>query len=190
MPRVHLKRFFSQPGILRGIDPENLLALLADHAAALETGGLALPEVGTALGFDYELLTRLMMTPGQLPPALLEAFYFIHQMATPEGMECLLDAAERATPPIEILGNPAPTPGDVAVQVWLKNRELLESVHANESTKRTSRCLRPVQVRQTRLRERKLQRPRLAGVGDDLPCPAGGCRHCGRSWEAIVRSFA
>jgi len=65
---------------------------------------------------------------------LLEAFYFIHQMATQEGMEHLLEAAERAKPPIEILGNPAPTPGDVAAQVWLKNRELLESVHARQFT--------------------------------------------------------
>ncbi|MCL2701957.1 MAG: hypothetical protein FWE88_09755 [Phycisphaerae bacterium] len=132
MPSYKLRRFFSQPGILRGIDPENLLSLLADHAAALEANGLALPEVGEALGFDYDLLARLMMEPGKLPAALLEAFYFIHQMATPEGMECLLAAAERATPPIKIVGNPAPTPGDVAVQVWLKNRELLESVHAKQ----------------------------------------------------------
>ena len=132
MPTFKLRRFFSQPAILRGIDPENLLALLADHAAALEAAGLALPDVGTALGFDYELLTRLMMAPDRLPAKLCEAFYFIHQMATPEGMECLLEAAERATPPIEIVGNPGPTPGDVAVQVWLKNRELLESIHAKQ----------------------------------------------------------
>jgi len=127
-----LRRFFSQPQILRGIDPENLLSLLADHAAALETAGLSLPVIGTALGFDYELLTKLMLEPDRLPAELLEAFYFIHQMATPEGMECLLEAAERVTPPIEIVGNPGPTPGDVAVQVWLKNRELLESVHAKQ----------------------------------------------------------
>jgi len=84
MPTFKLRRFFSQPGILQGIDPENLLALLADHAAALEAAGLALPDVGTALGFDYELLTRLMMAPDRLPAKLCEAFYFIHQMATPD----------------------------------------------------------------------------------------------------------
>jgi len=134
MPTFKLRRFFSQPAILRGIDPENLLALLADHSAALEAAGLTLPDVGSALGFDYELLTKLMMAPDRLPAKLCEAFYFIHQMATPEGMDCLLAAAERAEPPIEIVGKPGPTPGDVAVQVWLKNRELLESVHAKQFT--------------------------------------------------------
>jgi hypothetical protein len=129
-----LGRFCSRPDILRGIAPENLSALLADHAESLAADGLTLPVMGTALGFNYDLLTSLMMKPDKFPPELREAFYFIHQMATPEGMECLLDAAERAEPPIEIVGKPAPTPGDVAVQVWLKNRELLESKHAEQFT--------------------------------------------------------
>ena len=45
-------------------------------------------------------------------------------------MECLLAAAEEAG--IEIVGTPGPTPGDVAVQVWLKDRELLERKHAEQ----------------------------------------------------------
>jgi len=70
------------------------------------------------------------MEPDKLPADLREAFYFIHEMATAEGMECLLDAAEQAG--IEIVGTPAPTPGDTAVQVWLKDRELLERKHAEQ----------------------------------------------------------
>ena len=37
MSSFRLSRLFSQPEILRGIDPENLLSLLAGHEAALET---------------------------------------------------------------------------------------------------------------------------------------------------------
>jgi len=103
-------RFFSQPEILRGIDPENLLSLLADHAKALEALGLKLPEVADAAAIDYERLMALLMEPDKLPTGLREAFYFIHEMATPEGMECLLEAAEEAG--IEIVGTPGPTPGD------------------------------------------------------------------------------
>lgn len=66
------------------------------------------------------------MEPDKLPTGLREAFYLIHEMATPEGMECLLEAAEEAG--IEIVG----TPGDAAVQVWLKDRELLERKHAEQ----------------------------------------------------------
>ena len=129
MSTFRLSRFFSQPEILRRIDPENLLSLLADHAAALEVLGLKLPD-GTAVELDYDRLIGLLMTPDRLPAALREAFYFIHELATPEGMECLLDAAGRAG--LEIVGRPGPTPGDVAVQAWLKDSELLERTHAEQ----------------------------------------------------------
>jgi len=130
MASFKLSRFFSQPEILRGIDPENLLSLLADHAKALEALGFALPEPDAAASIDYDALASLLMEPDKLPTGLREAFYFIHEMATPEGMECLLEAAEEAD--IEIVGTPGPTPGDVAVQVWLKDRELLERKHAEQ----------------------------------------------------------
>lgn len=130
MASFRLDRFFSQPEILRGIDPENLLSLLADHAKALETLGFALPEPDAATAIDYDALTSLLMEPDKLPTGLREAFYFIHEAATPEGMECLLEAAEEAS--IEIVGTPGPTPGDVAVQVWLKDRELLKRKHAEQ----------------------------------------------------------
>jgi len=129
MSSFRLSRFFSQPEILRGIDPENLLSLLADHEAALATLGLKLPDAADA-AIDYDALTALLMEPDKLPGEVREAFYFVHEMATDEGMECLLDAAEQAG--IEIVGTPAPTPGDTAVQVWLKDRELLERKHAEQ----------------------------------------------------------
>ena len=130
MASFRLGRFFSQPEILRGIDPENLLSLLAGHAAALETLGFKLPDEGAAASIDYDALASLLMEPDKLPADLREAFYFIHEMATQEGMECLLEAAEEAG--IEIVGTPGPTPGDAAVQVWLKDRELLERKHAEQ----------------------------------------------------------
>ncbi|MGB4259419.1 MAG: hypothetical protein WBL15_17110 [Phycisphaerae bacterium] len=89
-----------------------------------------MPEPDAATAIDYDALTSLLMEPDKLPTGLREAFYFIHEMATPEGMECLLAAAEEAS--IEIEGKPGPTPGDVAVRVWLKDRELLERKHAEQ----------------------------------------------------------
>jgi len=129
MSTFRLSRFFSQPEILRGIDPENLLSLLADHSEALKVLGLKLPDDVT-VGLDYDRLMSLLMAPDKLPADLREAFYFVHEMATDGGMECLLEAAEEAG--IEIVGNPAPTPADTAVQVWLKDRELLERKHAEQ----------------------------------------------------------
>jgi len=83
MASFRLSRLFSQPEILRGIDPENLLSLLADHAAALEPLGLKQPEVADAAAIDYEHLMALLMEPDKLPTGLREAFHFIHEMATP-----------------------------------------------------------------------------------------------------------
>ncbi|HAU37995.1 MAG TPA: hypothetical protein DCX07_09805 [Phycisphaerales bacterium] len=130
MPSLKFSRFFSQPEVFRGIDPDNLLSLLADHAAALGLLGLKLPDGADAAAIDYERLMALLMEPDKLPADLREAFYFIHEMATDEGMACLLEAAEDAG--IEIVGEPGPTPGDVAVQVWLRDRELLERKHAEQ----------------------------------------------------------
>lgn len=130
MPSLKFSRFFSQPEVLRGIAPENLLSLLADHTAALEPLGLTLPDIADTAAIDYERLMTLLMEPDRLPARLRESFYFIHEMATDEGMACLLDAAEETG--IEIVGEPGPTPGDVAVQVWLKDRELLERKHAEQ----------------------------------------------------------
>lgn len=130
MASFRLGRFFSQPEILRSIDPENLLSLLVDHATALTAMGYVLPSPDAAATIDYEALTELLMEPDKLPAALREAFFFIHEMATDEGMACLLEAAETAG--IAIVGAPAPTPGDTAVQVWLKDPELLERKHAEQ----------------------------------------------------------
>lgn len=130
MASFRLGRFFSQPELLRSIDPENLLSLLVDHGPALAVLGYELPAPEAAATIDYERLIQLLMEPDKLPAILREAFYFIHEMATDEGMACLLEAAEAAG--IEIAGTPAPTPGDTAVQVWLKDPEVLERKHAEQ----------------------------------------------------------
>lgn len=130
MASFKLSRFFTKPETLRGISPENLLSLLSDHQAALASLGYTLPPPSSAGSIDYSRLMTLLMEPGKLPADLCEAFFFIHEMATHEGMAFLLEAAHDAG--IEIVGTPAPTPGDTAVQVWLKDRELLERKHAEQ----------------------------------------------------------
>lgn len=165
MASFKLSRFFSQPAILRGIDPENLLSLLADHAGALAQLGLKLPELAEAAGIDYEHLRSLLMEPDRLPADLREAFYFIHEMATNEGMECLLDAAEEAG--IEIFGTPGPTPGDTAVQVWLMDRELLERKHAEQFLQNV-RSFQSFGTRNTPVPRYRDPTPRLTQIKKDL----------------------
>lgn len=133
MAKFDLHRLFTDPATLRSIAPEHLWSLLARHAEALASGGLVLP-AGAGEPLDYETLARLLMAPEKLPEALREAFFFVHEMATPAGMECLLEAAEQACLPIA--GLPAPSPADVAVQVWLADPDLLERKHAEQFIRR------------------------------------------------------
>ena len=124
-------RRFSNPETLRTISREHLLSLLGPHRSFFADRGLALPPPETKEILDYEGLASIFMTPDtDTPKPLAEALFFINEMATPKGMECLLEAAENAG--IQIVGTPAPTPGDVAVQVWMENRELLERKHAEQ----------------------------------------------------------
>ena len=59
---------------------------------------------------------------------MVDALYFVHEMATPEEMDHLIEEAGKRE--IELDGDPDTTPADIAAQIWLKDPELLESLHA------------------------------------------------------------
>lgn len=65
------------------------------------------------------------MSPGpDTPKDLMDARHYVDEMANPAGMDALTDEAERLG--LELEGEPDLTPADVAVQVWLRNRDVLE----------------------------------------------------------------
>jgi hypothetical protein len=130
MATFNLKRF-SRPAALKAIRPERLMRVLAPHRAFFETRHVSLPSHGSADGLDYDGLVRVLMTPDSDTPAdLASALYFIHEMATPHGMDELLCVSERRG--IQFAGDPQPTAADVAVQVWLEDPELLKRKHAEQ----------------------------------------------------------
>lgn len=130
MPTVNLRRF-SQPDQLKRIERSNLLKLLLPHKDFFAARGVMLPPVGQEDGLDYEGLAKVFMEPDtDTPDELAEALYMIHEMATPEGMEDLLTEAEHRG--ITLDGSPDATPADVAVRVWLRDRDLLERKHAEQ----------------------------------------------------------
>lgn len=124
-------RKFSHPDGLKAIKKEHLLSLLMPHQGFLSARGVTLPPPTSVDGLDYEGLVHVFMSPDtDTPPGLADALYFIHEMATTEGMDELLHEAEKKEIPLD--GNPDPTPADVAVQVWLKDKDLLERKHAEQ----------------------------------------------------------
>ena len=143
MSTFKLHRLFTNHETLRSIAKEHLRALLCERQAALAAEGFTLPDDPDG-EVDYDRLASLLMTPEKLPAELREAFFFIQEMSTAGVMECLLEAAEQAG--LEITGTPAPSPADVAVQIWLKEPELLERKHAEQFlySSRTFECLHAV----------------------------------------------
>lgn len=125
MATYNLRRFACPEG-LKAISGKHLLAFLKPHGDYFTRRGMALPTKPGAL--DYEQLVAVLMDPVvDTPRDLSDGLFYVHEMATPEGMDDLLEEAR-------ILGlalddDPHPTPADVAVQVWLQDRNALERKH-------------------------------------------------------------
>ena len=132
MATYNLRRF-SHPDTLKHIAPTHLLALLSPHAEYFRGKGV---DVATGSdGLDYQGLAHVLMEPeADMPHDLVEALYFIHEMATAEAMDILLTEAPLRD--IAIADTPDQTPADVALQVWLQDRDLLERKHAEQQTLR------------------------------------------------------
>ena len=130
MATYNLRRF-SHAGGLKTIARKHLLGLLKPYMPYFDGRGLTLPQRADADGLDYDRLVNVLMNPGpDTPKGLVDALFLVHEMATREGMDALLEEAENNG--ISIDENSDPTAADVAVQVYLKNKGLLERKHAEQ----------------------------------------------------------
>jgi hypothetical protein len=140
MPALTTKRF-THPETLRQIRPAALRAWLATARPFFESHGL---QVGRAVPagrssdrapLDYDHLARLLLQPApDMPPELIDSLYLIHEMATPAGLDAILEAAPAHRLQLD-LGS-RPTPADVALQAWLADRRLLETLHHRQELRR------------------------------------------------------
>jgi len=119
---------FSHPETFAALKRPRLVTFLTPFKAFLERRGLCLPSnPGGCL--DLELLVQIVMTPdADTPAAFIDALYYIHEMATHEGMDALLAEAQERD--VVLDGNDDDTPLDVAIQVWLIEADLLREKHA------------------------------------------------------------
>lgn len=128
-------RYFSRPDTLRSIAPSLLLELLAPYREALAAAGCVLPTVAREELVPYQRLGELLAAASDaLPAELLDVLYLIDEMATPEGVDSLLEAAFEEN--LSLDADQEQTPADVAVQVWLRRPDLLERKHAERMTLR------------------------------------------------------
>lgn len=129
MPQCHLRRF-SNAEFLKSISSANLIALLQPHRECLAARGFQIQhESGHEL--DYDALVEILVSPdAAVPRELMDCLYYVHEMSSPETMIALLDEM----PPGLVSFPPGadPTPADVAAQLWIKDRALLECKHSEQ----------------------------------------------------------
>lgn len=122
-------RRFTDSSSLREIAPEHLIALLRPHAEFLRQHHAVLPD--DPRGLDYEALAVAVLQPGaDTPPELIDALWHIHEMATPEAMESLLEEAARAGLDLDPRYY---SPADTATRIWLAAPDLLRRKHAEHA---------------------------------------------------------
>ncbi len=93
MSNFNLRRF-TTVDVLKSIRIENLLAFLSPYWEYFESKGVLMPK-GTASSFDYKGLIAVFMNPDEgMPKELIDALYFVDEMATTEGMDSILKEAE------------------------------------------------------------------------------------------------
>jgi hypothetical protein len=122
---------FSSPEVIKAIDRRRLVAFLDPHRAFFKTRGIDLPAVASDGEPDYDALVRVFMSPDESTPKdLIDALYYVDGMSTAKGMEDLIDAAREARLTLDAADDV--TPADLAVQVWLRDPELLERKQAEQ----------------------------------------------------------
>lgn len=118
-------RRFSCPETLKAVAPARFLVFLKPHRRFFLSRGIILPQSATDGELDYEQLARIFITPdGKTPKELIDALYFVDEMATAEGMDALL--AEAKQQKLRLASGSDHSPADIAVQIWLLNKDILE----------------------------------------------------------------
>jgi hypothetical protein len=127
MAAFNLKRF-TNPDLLKTITPSRLIAFLSPWREYFEVRGLVLPGDGAG-GIDCDALAHILMEPvAGVPKEMVDALYYVHETASEEDMDALLDLARARK--IEIEHDPETTVADAAIQMWLAAPDILREHHA------------------------------------------------------------
>jgi len=121
-------RIFTSPDRLKHISPARLKTFLGQWQDYFEARGL---DIASASTDDMPLgdIAHILMNPdASVPEDMVNALYYVHETATHEAMEELLDRAEAAG--IDIEKDYEASAADVAVQIWLAQPMLLQRQHA------------------------------------------------------------
>ena len=121
-------RVFTNPDRLKTISAKHLLSFLSKWKPYLATRGISLPEEAGE-DFPYDQVALVLLNPDDNAPSdMVDALYYVHETATKETAEELIELAGKAGLTIE--AGEEPSDADVAVQIWLQRPDLLQRQHA------------------------------------------------------------
>jgi hypothetical protein len=120
-------RRFSKPETLRKIAPQHLATFLLPHAEFFKNHGLELSESR----IDYDALSDVLLnSDDSIPSELAEALFYVDELATPQGFDSIQEAIEGTK--LDATIDAQTTPADLAIQVWLHDRRIIERLHAEQ----------------------------------------------------------
>ena len=117
----------NKPGVLKRIGRPLLTRLFEQFAVQLNSNGLSLPPPEVSDADFFNSLARLLMRPEELPDALNEALVAVDDLSTLQGFELLEKSPGWAAR--QSLLRPESTREDIALQLWLADREFVVNVH-------------------------------------------------------------
>jgi len=120
-------RKFTKRAFLEQIGRNMLGNLFGKFDGDLTAHGLKLPAADAPDDIYFASLSRITLAPDALPDNLIEALFKIEEMANDEGHDRLLAAAQMAKVDLKLVEDTSF--GDVAVQVYLANPDLLAEKH-------------------------------------------------------------
>ena len=117
MPTYNPKQL-GEPEVIREINPTVLFAFLQPFEGYLRSRGLVIKKEGRIDNAAIEKLVDILTNPTmKTPQALLNAVFYVGEMATPSAADLLLNAAQQAGMPFDEEGKHSLA--DIVMQVWL-----------------------------------------------------------------------
>ena len=133
MPSLRLNRF-SRLEVLASIRPELLRGFLEPYLSYFQGRGFDLGCLNESAGAETRRhLSDILMTPtSDVPPALVDALYCIHETAVEENTDLLERAVENEGAMLE----PNSSLLEVALSLWMASPEALKGIHRRRLTTR------------------------------------------------------
>jgi hypothetical protein len=117
----------NKPGVLKCIGRPLLTRFFEQFAPQLNSNGFSLPPPQSSDADFFNSLARLLMRPEELPDSLNEALVAVDDLSAPQGFESLEKSL--AASAHQSLLKPDFTREDIALQLWLADRDFVIGIH-------------------------------------------------------------